>query len=77
MQKTHERGRSRRSPGGYVVLEPGGGERKNREFKLGYSDLDPQVGEVRSEVRSPISGMVFYVYRAPLVYEKMIAFMIV
>ncbi len=39
--------------------------------------LDPQVGEVRSEIRSPVTGTVFYLYRAPLVYEKMIAFMIV
>lgn len=39
--------------------------------------LDPHVGEVRSEIRSPSNGTVFYVYRAPLVYEKMIALMIV
>ncbi len=40
MQKTQQRGHSRRGPGGYVVLEPDGGAGKNREFKLGYSDLD-------------------------------------
>ncbi|TVR91417.1 MAG: succinylglutamate desuccinylase [Spirochaetaceae bacterium] len=39
--------------------------------------LDPHVGEVRYEIRSPITGTAFYVYRAPLVYEKMIALMIV
>ncbi|MFN2311360.1 MAG: succinylglutamate desuccinylase/aspartoacylase family protein [Spirochaetia bacterium] len=39
--------------------------------------LDPQLGEIRSQIRSPIAGTVFYVYQTPLVYEKMIAFMIV
>lgn len=62
--------------GGIFISQIGIGEHIGKDAVIGKI-IDPLDGETKSEIRSPVDGIIYFEYTNPLINEKIVCFKII